>query len=441
MRLTINLATRGRPEILSDTITKTLANIRSPDTRLLVSCDHDDPESIEVADKLTDERVIVSVKEREDSLGAKYNRALTFAPADVYLAMVDYAPHLTPGFDKRICDAAALFPDGIGVVYDHMANLSFPTINAVTHGLAERMGGMYPPWFPYWFIDHWLDDIAKMIGRIAAVDLKVDTSKRPGTMDRREPDFWCSLFDAGTLVRRKCATDIILSPDFQEPTWRKNMLLSALHLHEERSLILNQHVRQSNLGDGPPADERYNRIKARAVELMRSWCAGMETHLAEKKQDRPFAQHHPMEFMWLLSKVRGAGSILEVGSGYGQSLKMLGNVASPRAEIASIDRSHRPQLESVRKYLHDKGREVFLWPDSDCDELGGTYDVVFLNRDTARNDWDRYGALGKLVAIHNINRPGHEAQKLWAEIKSQGFRTEEKVESQQGIGLVFQDAA
>lgn len=440
MKLTIALATRGRPEILSDTITKTLANIRLPDTRLLVCCDHDDPETIEAAGKLTDERVTVSVKEREDSLGEKYNRALTIAPADVYLVMVDYAPHMTPGFDKRICDAAALFPDGIGVVYDHMANLSFPTINAVTHGLAERMGGIYPPYFPYWFVDHWLDDIAKMTGRIAAVDLKVDTSKRPGTMDRREPDFWCSLFDAGTLVRRKIATDIILSPDFQEPTWRKNMLLSAIHLHEERSLMLNNHVRQAKLGDGPPADDRYNRIKARAVEIMREWCGGMERHLAEKKRDQPFADQHPLEFMWFLSKVKGAGSILEVGSHMGQSLKMLGNVARDGARVHSIDAEQRPQLGDAITYLRSRGRDAWLVK-PDIPWSADYYDAVFLNRAEALADWQTYGKLGRVVAIHNINRPGHEAQKLWSELKASGLRTEEKVESQMGIGLVFQDAA
>lgn len=272
MKLTINLATRNRPEALRRTLDMTLANIREPDTTLMVSCDEDDAAGIAVAEQYKD-GVMVSIKPREDSLGAKYNRALTAAPADIYLAMVDYAPHVTPGFDTKICEAASLFPDGIGVVYNHMANLSFPVINAVTHGLAKQMGFIYPPYFPYWFVDHWLDDIARMIGRIAVADVTVDTTHRPGTMDRREPGFWSLLFDAGVVIRRECARNIIESAEFQEPAWRKKMLLGSLNLVEERSLMVNQYVRAtaSQMGPGPAPDERYARIKAAGAELLSVW--------------------------------------------------------------------------------------------------------------------------------------------------------------------------
>jgi hypothetical protein len=54
--------------------------------------------------------------------------------------MVDYVAFVTPGFDERVLEAAEVFPDGIGVVYNHLANLSFPFMNAVTKGYVEKPG-------------------------------------------------------------------------------------------------------------------------------------------------------------------------------------------------------------------------------------------------------------------------------------------------------------
>src|SRR5262245_65609119 len=118
---------------------------------------------------------------RAFSLGEKYNRILTLAPADVHLVMVDYAPHITEGFDEEILKAASIYSDGYAVIYNWWANLSFPGINAVTAKLAERMGGIYPTLYPYWWIDHHLDDIAQMIGRITFAEVAIDVSNRPGT--------------------------------------------------------------------------------------------------------------------------------------------------------------------------------------------------------------------------------------------------------------------
>ena len=183
MSLSINLATRGRSEIVLHTLEATLPNISRRDTVLLVSVDADDAKTVERVScfALDHPQMLVSARPREDSVGEKYNRVLKLAPADVYLMMVDYAPHMTHGFDQRILDAAALFPDNIGVVYNYMANASFPGINAVTAGLAAKMGGIYPTHFPYWFVDHWLDDIARLINRIAFADVVIDTSLKQRT--------------------------------------------------------------------------------------------------------------------------------------------------------------------------------------------------------------------------------------------------------------------
>lgn len=284
MRLTINLATRGRPRLAVETIERTLPNIELPDTLLMVSVDGDDEQSVEslTCYALDEPRVKVSIRPREDSLGEKYSRALHLTPADVYLAMVDYAPHVTPGFDRLILEAAALFPDNIGVVYNPLANASFPGINGITHGLAVKMGFIYPPWFPYWFVDHWLDDIARLINRISFAMVEIDTSKRPGTQDLRDLRFWTTLFDALHLRRRRMAQEIIRSAEFEEPTWRKELSLRHFPLIESRSKWVNDCMREnvvgieSGAGRSLPDEARYARVKARGVALMKELIVELE---------------------------------------------------------------------------------------------------------------------------------------------------------------------
>ncbi len=266
MKLSIVLATRGRPHLVVPTIERTLSNMRHPATKLVVAIDSDDPATIEAVK--ASERVIPSVMEREDSLGEKYNNRLVVAPADVYLAMVDYAPHIVPGFDQIIIEAASLFPDGIGVVYNHLANAYFPQINAVTHRLTEMLGGMYPGHFPFWFIDHWLDDVAKMIDRIAYADVVVNNAVAHETMEKREVGFWATLFDALAPIRAEIACKIIDAPEFQEPEWRKRILKGRIGLTLQASRSINAGIRNYDWGVPRDVDERYLRIKARGDKLL-----------------------------------------------------------------------------------------------------------------------------------------------------------------------------
>src|SRR5215831_18683394 len=106
MRLTIALATRQRPGHLVRTVETTLKNMRNDATRLVILADDDDYGTLSVKSKIDDERILWSIESRPDALGAKYNRAMKIAPADVYMVMVDYAPCVTEDFDNVILGAA-----------------------------------------------------------------------------------------------------------------------------------------------------------------------------------------------------------------------------------------------------------------------------------------------------------------------------------------------
>ena len=280
MTLVINLVTRNRPERMAETVRRTLPNIQRDDTVFMVSLDEDDEPSIEAALALP---VKLDIRMREDSVGAKHNRALDI-PAMAYLPMVDYCPHVTPGFDRLMIEAVERFPDGIGVAYGHSANASFPNAQCVTRGLADRLGFIYPPYFPYWFIDHWIDDVARLIDRISCADVQIEILKKDGgTQELREPHFWSAFYDCARLIRRRSARAIIDSDDFAEAPWRREILRRNHPLVEFRSQWINDSVREmardmpEAAGDG---GDRYKRLKHQAVHMMAGWWPDMQTELA-----------------------------------------------------------------------------------------------------------------------------------------------------------------
>lgn len=263
MRLALNLCTRGRPELMAWTLFHTLQNIRDPNTVLMVSADEDDEKTIEAA-RIFKDRIHLNIKPREDALGDKYNRVLE-VDADLYSTMCDYVPHATPGFDVKLLQAASVFPDGIGVVFTRLANTSFTTYQGVTKRMTQELGYLYPPYFPYWFVDHWIDDLAKMIGRFSFADVQTVTEPNRKTQEFREPGYWATLFDACAIQRREEANRLLDLMD--EPQWRKDMLRANFGLHEQRSVMVNDFVRGM---DWTPSDggDRYNRVKVLAQEKL-----------------------------------------------------------------------------------------------------------------------------------------------------------------------------
>lgn len=284
MNLAINLVTRGRPELLLETVSRTIPLVSRDDTVFVISIDKDDTETIAALNRLTpDKRIIPIIEEREDAIGDKYGRVLRF-PADVYMCMCDYVPYVTRGFDAEVLKAATVFPDGIGVVYNYLAdNITFGSLNGITAKLIEKMGFLYPSIFPFWFVDHWLDDIARYIDRIAFAPIQVDRKNvdKRTTTGRRDVRFWSVLFDALYLRRQECARNIINGDDFKDAPWRKRRSLEMFPYIEQRSRMINAATRQ-NSGQYEPLplsgneELRYSRIKANGDRIMREAIAEIE---------------------------------------------------------------------------------------------------------------------------------------------------------------------
>ena len=272
MNLVISMATRARPEQVVDTIRKSIANWTNPETLLQVQLDHDDPAPYEALTKAKlGDCVLLNVQQREDTVAAKWNRALAL-PADVYLVVGNDDPYVTPGYDDKILDAAKRFPDGIGMVYGHLANLTFSGSVAPTAGLCRKMGYIQPEYFPYWFCDHWTDDICRLIGRISVADIRTDQSRAGKTQEMREPGWWATWFDAAYLMRRRQARAIIDSADFAGEPWHKELLRTHYPLIEQRSRGVNEGVRRDPnikaMSSSDLKDARYLRVKQKALGMV-----------------------------------------------------------------------------------------------------------------------------------------------------------------------------
>jgi hypothetical protein len=283
MKLTMNIATRGRPDLLLATLHHTMPNVSRDDTVVMLSVDEDDTATLKALNQLpTDSRIHVSVNPREDSRGEKYGRALTEHPADVYLPGTDGTPILRPAFDQMIINAARLFePDGLGVInLMPMFCASFPALQAVTAKWVEKVGYIYNPEYPFWFIDHEIDDLARMTGRFYCVEADVncahnsDPNKRTHRM--RDVAFWTQYYEVMAEERWLKARAIIEALEPLPIEAQREILKNQYQVTLARSRHINAGVQanaaaiEAQRGDKTPVedDPGYLRAKGRAEKKL-----------------------------------------------------------------------------------------------------------------------------------------------------------------------------
>jgi hypothetical protein len=272
MGLTVNFGSRGRPDDLVQTLHESMKHLLRDDTKVLVALDDDDQPSIDAVSRFPDDpRIIVSIKPREDTRGPKCDRALTEAPNSVYTVGHDSASIVTPGWDELIVHASQLFPDGIGVVCSGMANASFPAMQCVTQGWVDIVGHIYNHDYPFWFIDHELDDLCRMTGRfvfVPGMEVEHQTRRPEKTIRMRDLHFWADYYDLATHRRLNMAESIIDALDC--PEWQRIAMKTWHPPVHARSQWINNTVRanavklEEERGERGEPDPGYLRAFERA---------------------------------------------------------------------------------------------------------------------------------------------------------------------------------
>lgn len=157
---------------------------------------------------------------------------------------------------------------------------------------------------------------------------------------------------------------------------------------------------------------------------------------------------HGDEFEWLLSHLQHITSILEIGSYDGGSLLGFVKDCPNLKKIRSIDIEPRPGLKQHFVDLKAAGYDAeLLGADSHTlpaiawATTNGPYDFIYIDGDHDSPgvdlDWHNYHTLAPLIGFHDMDHPHHAVKDLWAKLKADGYRTEEKITSYMGTGLVY----
>ena len=172
---------------------------------------------------------------------------------------------------------------------------------------------------------------------------------------------------------------------------------------------------------------------------------------------------NPDELAWMLGYVKGARSLLEVGSNFGGTLKRMAAVMPKGARIVSVDLD----CDATPKYLNPiaslkdtcrklglLGADVNLLIGNSHDaemveevRKLGPFDFGFIDGDHSyegvKADWENFGPMCKVVGFHDIGGGVPDCRRFWQELKASGeYRVEECVSHIKpvfGIGLVFRE--
>ena len=227
---------------------------------MVLALDRDDP-TIYETDFPKSDKLILSIEDREDSLGAKYNRCQKAHEAELYVLGCDDTVISTKGWDEHLLNASRVHEDGIAVVYfGNIPGVFQPGI-AVSHKLVEKMGYFMVPHFPFWWHDTWAHEIGVMIERIVKTDVDmIPIGEIKSSRGVREIQFWAKLFDDLRPERRRIAERIIAERLDRQTDQLERSNLCLRDFENAKRL-------ESEFGFDAPENERYLRLK-RAAETI-----------------------------------------------------------------------------------------------------------------------------------------------------------------------------
>jgi hypothetical protein len=166
-------------------------------------------------------------------------------------------------------------PKGIGVLYPrdklHPGHASFPLI---TRRMVDAVGFYVVPWFPFWWIDTWADEIGIMLGLRREIDAEVgqqeERGKSHGLVDL---PFWVEFFNGTRPLRARDAINLarLAYPDDPRTVERVMAALPQMidlcvartaHLSSPKFLA---HWAEQAASPPPP---QYPQVKAYAEKLL-----------------------------------------------------------------------------------------------------------------------------------------------------------------------------
>ena len=267
--ISVLIPSRGRPDKLS----RCLKSLGVHDNvEILVGTDDDDTSDYLPA---VNGYGRIYTAPRSETLGICINKLAAKATGTLLFCLGDDYVINAPDWPDRIVCAAAKMPNGIGILYPRDPYMTrFATLPIISRRTYESLGYYMAPYFPFWFIDTWLDEIAEFLGAKIEIDLDATLPDGKGlTHGLTDLYFWADFFEALRPLRVHDAINLARlafderSPQFQSfmtelPNRQRLCGAEVAHLRTP-DFIQNWQGR----ADGAPS-RHYSRVKAHAETLM-----------------------------------------------------------------------------------------------------------------------------------------------------------------------------
>jgi hypothetical protein len=181
--------------------------------------DDDDPAMLPlVQDKAFEELTTYPqhwiVRPRPRKLADAWNELWSAARgrAGIFIGFTDDYEMKTPGWDKTTRQVLNFYPDRVALGYIPDPSVAEGTLTIIcgTSRLFDLLGYFVIPYFPYWFMDSWVSDIALMLLRRPTLEIGLgpQEGERGQTAGMRNLPFWYEFYIQTLDERRETAERI-----------------------------------------------------------------------------------------------------------------------------------------------------------------------------------------------------------------------------------------
>lgn len=216
-------------------------------------------------------------------------------PQSLLIGICDDLEFRTPGWDEVLRRHLAPFTDGLAVGY--IPDPQYPNsliLPCGTGRIFSEMGYFTAPYFPYWFADAWLDEIALMIERRVTIPIALDHEKGK-THGMRNLPFWWEFYHRTRIERQEVAEKLRrLIPSIGSEGYERSRRIEATKvLNAEREFLSRdiaalERTEAELTGETGPPSAAYRAIEAEATRHLE----GLETRRRQKdKLERLWAEH------------------------------------------------------------------------------------------------------------------------------------------------------
>lgn len=277
--ISVLIPERGRPQELERLIAS-LVDTFDENFEIIVQGDDDDETW---RPSIGGHRIRLLRKPRPPTLGEKLNQLAAEAKGSILWFVANDMVMATPDWAAKFREAAARLPDGIGVLYprDPTHPGDYTSFWAITRRMYETVGFFAPPWFPYWFVDTWWNEIGTLLDRKVQIDVDLGAPDGRGETVGGRPDleFWCKFFEDTRPMRVRDAIMLLGGPTHvhnrplgaQEQAWLQENMPKINNRTQECAAHTAHHLTRAFLDrwgtTEPRTDAGYIEAKAIAQKL------------------------------------------------------------------------------------------------------------------------------------------------------------------------------